>query len=184
MADDEHNTDIGILRYMLDSCRIIIEEQRAIIVDLRSGSPTKTDGEMRVVIEGQGQLPCRTWDGDAGFDLFVSEPAFIRPGAFVDVECSVRLELPAGMWGLVIGRSSTLRKRGLMVNQGVIDAGYRGPMYAGVWNLSEAGVQVVPGERLAQLIPMPLLAASVTPQEVALLSEGDRGSDGFGSTGT
>lgn len=135
-----------------------------------------------------GRLPTRANTGDAGFDLYVSESRVINPGEFVDVPCGVRVALPAGVWARITGRSSTLRKRELLVAEGVIDTGYRGPLYAGVWNLGEEPHTVREGERIAQLVLHENIAAQHTAVEVdAGLFEripGDgRGAAGFGSTG-
>lgn len=119
--------------------------------------------------------------GDAGLDLYCSEDVTILPGRFEDIPVGVSVELPGGFWGLLTGRSSTLRKRGLMVAQGVIDQGYRGPLFTGVWNLTAEPVRVSRGERLAQLILVPLWEGGV--ESVLFLSGSSRGSAGFGSSG-
>lgn len=125
--------------------------------------------------------PTRHFDGDAGFDLYVAERTSIPYGKFVDVPLGISVELPPGTWAQLTGRSSTLRKRNLLVTQGVIDNGYRGELFAGVQNLGREGTVVDRGERIAQLI----LHDMVTPDPVmvSILSETDRGAAGFGSTG-
>lgn len=127
--------------------------------------------------------PQRFHDGDAGFDLVCSEGAVIKPGAFRDIDCGIHVEMPVGVWALITGRSSTLRERGLMVAQGIIDNGYRGPLFAGVWNLRQETVRVAEGERLAQFIPYELTAARLEWRQVRNLNGSDRGHAGFGSTG-
>lgn len=125
--------------------------------------------------------------GDAGIDLFCAESTVVQPDQFRDVCLGVEAQLPAGYWGLLTGRSSTLRKHGLMVNQGVIDQGYRGRLFAGVFNLTGRPVQIVRGSRLAQLILLPLWLPRLTEFSVVeseALDESARGHDGFGSTGT
>lgn len=134
-------------------------------------------------LDDEGRAPSRQYPGDAGFDLVVSESTMIQPGEFVDIPCSIAVEFPEGMWSMLVGRSSTLRKRGLLVNMGIIDAGYRGPLYAGAWNMTDEPVTVRRGERIAQLIPMPLTAAGLEVERVKALSDSDRGDQGFGSTG-
>lgn len=127
--------------------------------------------------------PVRQYGGDAGFDLVCSETTAIGYKSFVDVPCGVSIALPELRWALIIGRSSTLRKRQLMVAPGIIDQGWRGPLFAGVWNLGETRVEVKEGDRIAQLIPFPLTAAGLRLEHVEELPPGDRGTRGFGSTG-
>lgn len=130
-----------------------------------------------------GRLPTRAYSDDAGLDLYCSQDYKIEPSTFVDIDCGVAVELPEHTWALLTGRSSTLRKRGLLVHQGVIDPGYRGPLYAGVWNLTNEVVNVAAGERLAQLIIMSNTTRLYNPVEVQALSEHARGGNGFGSSG-
>lgn len=125
--------------------------------------------------------PTRAYSGDAGLDLYCSESVVIYPGNFVDVPCGIRVELPPGVWARVTGRSSTLREKRLLVAEGVIDNGWRGPIFAGVQNLGERKATVERGERVAQLIPFPILP--LRPKRVGELSASERGERGFGSSG-
>lgn len=130
------------------------------------------------------RLPTRAHADDAGLDLYVLGDHEILPGSFKDIPSGIRCELPEWSWGLITGRSSTLRKRGLMVAQGVIDAGYRGELFAGVWNLTDEPVQVKHGERLAQLIVLSNSTMGLIPTEVHYLNPSLRGDKGFGSSGS
>lgn len=133
---------------------------------------------------GDAELePKRGYVGDAGFDLYVAEDVVVPYAEFVDVPCGVSVELPDGVWAMLTGRSSALRKRGLLVTQGIIDNGYRGPLYAGVRNLHTRNVVLKRGERIAQLIPFSLEAPQLALQRVDSLNSSDRGHNGFGSTG-
>lgn len=137
-----------------------------------------------VKLLGDGaKVPTRAYSDDAGFDLYVSEDRIVAPGEFVDIPCAVAVELPPHTWALLTGRSSTLRKKRLLVNQGVIDPGYRGELFAGVWNLSAEPVEVKAGERVAQLIPMHNQALTFDLFEVEHLASHPRGEQGFGSSG-
>ena len=138
-------------------------------------------------VQDGAQLPTIAYPGDAGFDLYALGQHLIEPGEFVDVPCGCSVQLPAGVWGFLIGRSSTLRKHELLVNPGIIDTGYRGSLYAGVRNMGPEVFEVKHGMRLAQLIPLPNLASGpeidLAPTSVRRLDESARGVAGFGSSG-
>ncbi len=133
---------------------------------------------------GLGELAVgqRGYAGDAGFDLSASEATLLPEGEFVDVPCGYDLALPDTMWAMIVSRSSVAR-RGLLVSTAIIDSGYRGPIFVGVQNL--AGLDIVVGkeERLAQIIPMPLLSDGCEWIESRELPPSERGARGFGSSG-
>ena len=138
-----------------------------------------------MVWEGEEQHePQYHHSGDAGFDLVVSEPRVVYPGSFVDVPCGVAVAFPEGVWGMITGRSSTLRKRKLMVAQGIIDEGYRGPLFAGVWNLGREKTWILDGDRIAQLVLFRGVAGGVQLERGEVDQETSRGAAGFGSTGS
>lgn len=128
------------------------------------------------------QLPTRAYDGDAGYDLYVSESLVVEPRGFRDVNCGIRCAFPEDTWAWIVGRSSTLRARGLQVQQAIIDNGYTGLIYTGVLNTRDEPVEINIGERLAQMIPMHLMAKYVGVQ-AGRVEEGERGNNGFGSSG-
>lgn len=138
---------------------------------------------MRVQLDDGAQMPTRGYSGDAGFDLYVQEDCTIPPGEFVDVPCGCAVQLPNHLWGMITGRSSTLRKHKLMVAQGVIDTGYRGPLFSGVFNLGDEPFEVKKGMRLAQFIPFGNVAENLRLVEATTLDESERGKAGFGSSG-
>lgn len=130
-----------------------------------------------------GTPPTRAHHDDAGLDLYVTEDSVVMPHKMADLDLGVAVKSPPGTWTLLTGRSSTMRNRGLLVAQGVIDPGYTGPLYATVYNLTDKPVQIAYGERIAQLIVLPNLTQSVRPVEVASLPDTARGAKGFGSSG-
>jgi dUTP pyrophosphatase len=138
---------------------------------------------MRVQLDDGAQMPTRGYQGDAGFDLYVQEDVTVPPGEFVDVACGCAVQLPDHLWAMITGRSSTLRKHKLMVAQGVIDSGYRGPLFAGVFNLADEPFEVKKGMRLAQLIPFGNVAENLRLIEATTLDPSARGTAGFGSSG-
>lgn len=133
------------------------------------------------------RYPTKAHSDDAGFDLYVSKDTVIPPHAFADVPTNTRVALPVGTWGYLTGRSSTMRNRGLLVNPGVIDRGYTGELYSGVWNLTNESVELKEGDRVAQLIVInnPTEGTIVIPVDKEKFDSYDtsRGTDGFGSSG-
>lgn len=127
--------------------------------------------------------PVRAYPDDAGLDLFVTQRTVIQPGEFVDVPTGLAVELPAGTWGFLTGRSSAFRTHHLLVINGIIDVGYRGELFSGVTNLGSETVYLERGDRVAQLIIMPNLTEILDLKQVPVLSSHPRGSKGFGSSG-
>lgn len=140
--------------------------------------PNRIDPDMFADI-----LPLRGYPDDAGLDLFITMDATVPSGAFSLLECGIAVELPPWSWGLIIGRSSAMRDRMLLVTPAVIDAGWRGPLNVGVLNVGPTAHRVRAGDRIGQLIIMYNYTQQVVPIEVDALSEHDRGQNGFGSTG-
>lgn len=129
------------------------------------------------------QLPTRAYNDDAGLDLFVSESTWVPANGFVDIRSHIKVQLPEWSWGFLVGRSSTLRKKGLLVNPGIIDAGYRGELFSGVQNMTSKPVHVEAGERVAQLIVIGNGTRQIEPVMVPELGSHARGKNGFGSSG-
>ena len=142
----------------------------------------RTTDSIRLVIHSNSTPPSRAYDDDAGVDLTTTVGVTIPPGGYADVQTQVaETELPGGYWGLITGRSSTLRRRGLLVPNGVIDPGWRGPLFVGAYNLSNEPVTVAAGDRIGQLILVPLNPAPIAA--VTAVSVHARGLNGFGSSG-
>jgi dUTP pyrophosphatase len=125
--------------------------------------------------------PTQSHAGDVGWDLYVSRSTYVPARAFADVPVDVAIALPDGYWARITGRSSAHRKLGLLVAEGIIDQGYRGDLFFGVWNMTDAVVQLEPGQRVAQLIIQRI--EPVIWREVEELPASERGAGGFGSTG-
>lgn len=133
------------------------------------------------VLHPDAVVPQYAFAGDAGADLVVVEGGTLNPGEARDFPIGLAAEPPLGYWMLIHGRSSTLRKRNLYVNPGIIDGGYRGPLFVYARNDYDEPVVVEPGDRLAQMILLPFVQPVMVV--VGELSPSDRGAAGFGSTG-
>ena len=129
-------------------------------------------------------VPTYAHHDDAGADMRASESLVIGPGERAMVGTGVSIALPEGYAAFVVPRSGLAAKHGITVvnSPGTIDAGYRGEIKVVLLNTDKVTpFEVVAGDRIAQLIVMPVSKAVFTP--VAELSESGRGDGGFGSTG-
>ncbi len=130
-------------------------------------------------------LPSRGSPFSAGADLHacMDAPVTVAPGETVFIHTGLTAEIPEGYAGFVFARSGLASKTGLApANKvGVVDSDYRGEYMVALLNHSNKPVTVNPGDRVAQLVVMPV--AFTEFQEVRELSETERGAGGFGSTG-
>jgi dUTP pyrophosphatase len=133
-------------------------------------------------------LPAYQSTAAAGLDLIAAvpdgQPLTIAPGAYAMVPTGVALALPAGTEGQVRPRSGLAAKHGVTVlnSPGTIDSDYRGEVSVILVNHGNAPFAVERGMRIAQLVIAMVASASV--RKVEKLVETERGSGGFGSTGT
>lgn len=126
------------------------------------------------------RIPTRAHEDDAGADLYCVEDVRLGPGEGKVVGTGVAVAIPPGHVGLVADRSSMARK-GLKTAGGVIDAGYRGEIGVVLWNISKESVELKAGDRVAQLLVLPVAVLPI--RESAELEDTRRGEGGFGSTG-
>ena len=122
---------------------------------------------------------------DLGYDLFALEAATLPPCATVRVRTGIAVEArhPAtGIpLGLLVRDRSSMAAKGIATTAGVIDAGYRGEILILMTNLSQDLLELRAGDKIAQMIPMPILTGPV--QTVESLEESARLEKGFGSSG-
>ncbi|GIX49349.1 MAG: deoxyuridine 5'-triphosphate nucleotidohydrolase [Candidatus Tectimicrobiota bacterium] len=130
----------------------------------------------------QAIVPRKAHATDAGFDLALPRDYRLAPQQQERLDLEFALQLPAGWYGQILGRSSVFA-RGLIVHPGVIDADYRGSVQLLVFNGSPYPQHLRRGERLAQLLvlPVPRVTLRCVPPEA--LSATSRGPGGIGSTG-
>jgi dUTP pyrophosphatase len=128
--------------------------------------------------------PARATEGAAGMDLraCIDEPVVIEPGKIRSIPSGIAIELPAGYAGFVFARSGLGIKHGITLPNcvGVIDSDYRGEIRVGLINLSDTPYTIHPGDRVAQLVVMPVASPTLIEGEIGMT---DRGANGFGSTG-
>ncbi|MCI8921049.1 MAG: dUTP diphosphatase [Acutalibacter sp.] len=140
--------------------------------------------KIKLLREGAA-LPCRETAGSAGFDLraCLEIPLLVEPGEWAMVPTGLGAEIPQGMAGMVFSRSGLGTKSGMVVAQGVgvIDSDYRGEIKVPLRNMGKKAYEIQPGERVAQLVLLPVCLPPV--EEAQALSATQRGEGGFGSTG-
>ncbi|MBE6915239.1 MAG: dUTP diphosphatase [Ruminococcaceae bacterium] len=131
-------------------------------------------------------LPAYATEGSAGLDLraCIDEKITVKAGGRVLIPSGIAIELPKDYVALVFARSGLAIKHGLALSNGVgvIDSDYRGEIAVGLINQGEADFVISPGERIAQLVVMPVVQPEL--ELVDNLSDTARGAGGFGSTGT
>ena len=141
--------------------------------------------KIRRLREG-AKIPRRATEGAAGMDLYACIDADITlaPQQLAVVPTGIAIELPDnGCAAFLYARSGLGVKHGICLANGVgvIDSDYRGEVCVGLCNVSDKPYVIAPGERIAQMVIAPVLTPEV--EEVGELSDAQRGSGGFGSTG-
>lgn len=115
-----------------------------------------------------------------GLDLRAAYDYSLNPGHIARVRTGIAVEIPEGFYGRIAPRSGLAAKYGVQVLAGVIDPDYRGELI--VLLTTFTAIALAPGERIAQLILE--RAARADLKYVGALGKTERGSGGFGSTGT
>ena len=137
-------------------------------------------------VREDAKVPNRATSGSAGLDLCaaIDEPITLEGGATAVIPTGIAIALPSAEYGaFVFPRSGIAVKHGigLLNSVGVIDSDYRGEIMVGVINQIGTPYTIQPGERIAQMVIMPVSMMPV--EEVSNLDETERGAGGFGSTG-
>lgn len=131
-------------------------------------------------------IPKRATEGSAGMDLYacITEEKTISPGEILLIPTGIAIELPSAEYvAYIFARSGLAIKHGITLanSVGVIDSDYRGEIRIGLCNVGNKSYTVTPNERIAQMVISPVsLMPAVEAEE---LSDTERGSGGFGSTG-
>lgn len=138
-------------------------------------------------VQENAVIPKRATEGSAGLDLCacIDEPLTLKGGDTALIPTGLAIELPSSQYGaFVFARSGLSIKHGIgLLNAvGVIDSDYRGEIKVGVINQIQETYTIEPGERIAQLVILPV--ATLPVEEVETLADSERGAGGFGSTGT
>jgi len=123
---------------------------------------------------------------DLGYDLFALEATVLAGRATVKVRTGIAVEArhpeTDAALGLLVRDRSSMAARGIATTGGVIDAGYRGEILVLMTNLGETAIELKAGEKIAQMIPVPVLTGAVV--RVESLEDSARAEKGFGSSGS
>ena len=132
------------------------------------------------------ELPTRATAGSAGLDLraCLEVPMVLEPGQthLVPTGIAIHLDDP-GLAAVLLPRSGLGHKHGIVLGNlvGLIDSDYQGQVMVSVWNRGSHPFTITPGERIAQMIVVPVVQVEL--EVVAQFEESARGGGGFGSTG-
>ena len=131
---------------------------------------------------GEGlPLPAYGSEHAVGLDIVSAEEVTLPPGGRHPVRTGIAMAIPHGYEVQVRSRSGTAVRNGITCLTGTIDSDYRGELMVVLVNLGEEPFAIARGDRIAQLVPAPVLRAQFS--EVSDLDETARGARGFGSTG-
>lgn len=137
-------------------------------------------------LDERAVVPQRATAGSAGLDLcaVLDAPLTLNGGDTAVIPTGLAIEIPSENYAaFVFARSGLSIKHGigLLNSVGVIDSDYRGEIKVGVINQKRESYTITPGERIAQLVLMPV--SNMPTEETAEISQTERGAGGFGSTG-
>ena len=131
-------------------------------------------------------LPAYATDGSAGLDLraMVEATQVIEPGQTILIPTGLAIHIAdPGYAGLILPRSGLGHKHGIVLGNlvGLIDSDYQGELMVSCWNRGHAAFTLEPGDRLAQLVIVPVMQVAL--EQVETFDASERGSGGFGHTG-
>jgi dUTP pyrophosphatase len=126
-------------------------------------------------------LPTRNNPTDAGLDLYAAEDKEIKDQCGEMIKTDIAISLPPNTVGMICDRSG-MGKKGFKVHGGIVDVPYRGSVNVILWNHSGQTQSIKKGDRIGQLLVIPLLFPEL--EEVDSLDETERGDKGFGSSGS
>ena len=135
---------------------------------------------MKIKLDAGAYMPERAHSTDAGLDLRTPIDFSIEPGCSAAVDTGVHIQLPPDTVGMLKSKSGLNVKSGILC-EGVIDEGYTGSIVAKLYNHGQYTAFFQAGEKITQLVVLPCLY--VATEEVEDFTGGERGNNGFGSTG-
>lgn len=135
---------------------------------------------MKIKLDEGAKMPTRAYPTDAGLDLYARESQIVPAKESAKFDTGVHIELPPNTVGFLKSKSGLNVNHGI-ISDGVIDAGYTGSITVKLYNLSGYDYKVEAGDKISQLVILPILAPDL--KLVDELEATERGNGGFGSTG-
>lgn len=131
-------------------------------------------------------LPAHATDGSAGLDLraCLDAPLTLKPGETSLIKTGLAIHIgDTGLAAVVLPRSGLGHKHGIVLGNlvGLIDSDYQGELMVSCWNRGQSEFVIQPGERIAQLVFVPVVQARLLP--VDSFEQSSRGTGGFGHSG-
>lgn len=126
------------------------------------------------------KLPTKSYKGDTGWDVYSVENKVIHPNTQGEVDLGIAIEVPENYCTQFLARSSQRRKN-IFITSGIVDSGYRERLSVFIMNLSPNDYVIYKGDKIAQIFILPNF--QFVCQEVEELSQSERGTKGFGSSG-
>ena len=171
------------LDWILNKAETATSIKKILYREIRSHgiAATETAGaKMKIKLDDGTKMPTRAHPTDAGLDLYARETQIVPAKGSALFDTGVHVELPVGTVGMLKSKSGLNVKHGL-TSEGVIDVGYTGSIVVKLYNHSGEDYKVNAGDKISQLVIMPILTPTL--ELVETLDETERGAGGFGSTG-
>ena len=135
---------------------------------------------MRIKLEPGAKLPTRAHPKDAGLDMYAMHGGIVRAGQAATFHTGIHIELPEGTAAILYPKSGLMVKHDILTF-GLIDQPYRGEILVHMFNCGKTDYNVEAGDKISPMVVLPVLYEDV--EVVDDLSDSDRGSAGFGSSG-
>ena len=135
---------------------------------------------MKIKLDEGSYMPIRAHDTDAGLDIRSPIAATVLAKDSVIIDTGVHIELPPNTVGMLKSKSGLNVKHDI-TSEGVIDVGYTGSIVAKLYNHGSKPYQISRGDKITQLVVLPIIYPTI--EIVEDLKESERGNGGFGSTG-
>ena len=136
--------------------------------------------KMNIKLDPGAIIPTRAHEADAGLDLYARENQVILPRSSATFDTGIHIALPPDTVGMLKSKSG-LNVKFCLTSEGVIDEGYTGSIAVKLYNHSDEPYRVVRGDKISQLVILPVVKPVLNLVET--LEDTERGAGGFGSTG-